>query len=117
MDVKDDNLAISIEEDTGKLVVTPSQDEKVASYEVRIGLYTHFYTAQGAEGGTWKFFASQTVDAADLDSLALYNYQFVDAAYDGLGELTKDAAGNDIAQLDGKTCYVVKDYTYPAIPT
>ena len=116
VDVKDDNLAISIEEDTGKLVVTPSQDEKVASYEVRIGLYTHFYTAQGAEGGTWKFFASQTVDAADLDSLALYNYQFVDAAYDGLGELTKDAAGNDIAQLDGKTCYVVKDYTYPGDP-
>lgn len=109
----DSALAISVAED-GKLTVTPSDSDSVTKYEVRIGLYTTLYNnATKSENGTWLFFATQTVDKDALDSLCLYNYKFIDAGYDGLGEISMDAAGNKIASLDGATYYVVSDYIYP----
>ena len=108
----DANLAISIGED-GRLIVTASSNSEVTSYEVKIGLYTHYYTESGIESGTWKYFAAQTV--TDLSDLSMYNYMFIDANYSGLGEITTDTAGNKIATLNGTTYYVVEDYKYSDI--
>lgn len=108
----DENLAISIG-DNGKLIVTASSNSEVTSYEVKIGLYTHYYTGSGVESGTWKYFASQTV--TDLSALSMYNYKFIDATYSGLSDITTDAAGNKIATLDNETYYVVDDHIYSDI--
>ena len=109
---EDNSLAISVGED-GKLTVTPSESDSVTKYEVRIGLYTTLYDSANTNSGTWLFFATQTVEKDALDSLCLYNYEFIDAGYEGLSEVSQDEAGNKIATLDGTTYYVVADYTYP----
>lgn len=112
MGQEDNSLAISVGED-GKLTVTPSESDSVTKYEVRIGLYTTLYDSANTNSGTWLFFATQTVEKDALDSLCLYNYEFIDAGYEGLSEVSQDEAGNKIATLDGTTYYVVADYTYP----
>lgn len=108
---KDTTLAITRGEN-GTLTVTPSDNKQVTSYEVKVGIYTTLYnTTTNESGGTWKFFAQQTV--TDLKDLNLKVYDFIDAGYSDLGNITTDASGNKIATLNGTTYYVVQDYIYP----
>lgn len=105
---EDSTLAISKDEE-GKLTVTAAANENVTSYEVLVGIYTNLYTVEsGEKNGTWKFFAAQTVTS--LDDLTLMAYDFIDADYKDLGEITTDTSGNKTATLDGQTYYVVEDY-------
>lgn len=106
----DENLAISVGEN-GTLTVTPSSNSSVNRYVVSVGLYTNLYNAAGGKNGTWKYFAEQTV--TDLSNLTLKAYNFIDAGYSGLGEVTTDSNGNKIASLNETTYYVVQDLLYP----
>lgn len=108
----DSSLAISVAEDGG-LTVTPSANDQVTKYVIRVGIYTSLYDQAGIKGGTWKFFATQTIDASDLEGAQLISAsKFVDAGYSGLGEITVDSAGNKVASLGGEQYYVVQDYKY-----
>lgn len=108
----DSSLSISVGEN-GKVTVTPSANNQVTSYVVRIGMYTTLYDSAGTSSGTWKFFATQTINAASIKEAAVIPaYKFIDAGYSGLGDITTDASGNKIATLEGETYYVVADYTY-----
>lgn len=108
----DSSLSISVVEN-GKVTVTPSANDQVTSYVVRIGMYTTLYDSAGTSSGTWRFFATQTINAASIeDAGVIPAYKFIDAAYPGLGAITTDESGNKIATLGGETYYVVEDYTY-----
>lgn len=107
----DESLAITRNED-GSLTITPSSNEKVTSYEVKVGIYTTLYnTITNESGGTWKFFAQQTV--TNPTELNLKVHDFIDASYNGLGDISTDKNGNNTATLNGATYYVVQNYVYP----
>lgn len=106
----DTGLSIS-RDSNGKLTITASSNSDVTSYEVKVGIYTTLYNTSTSEsGGTWKFFAQQTVEKPE--NLTFYAYDFIDAGYPNLGEISTDNAGNKVATLDNKNYYVVKDYKY-----
>lgn len=108
----DSSLAISVGED-GRVTVTPSDNREVTSYVVRIGMYTTLYDSAGVDSGTWKFFATQTINASDLaGAFIIPAHKFIDANYSGLGEITADASGNKVATLGDETYYVVQNYVY-----
>ena len=65
----------------------------------------------GVENGSNRFFASERIAADGSASYTskIKNYQFVDNAYVGAGEITSDAAGNRIFANGATTYYVVED--------
>lgn len=104
----DSALAISVSDDKS-ISVTASDNSNVTDYKVEIGIYTNLYK-DNEKNGTWLFFAVAEVAAEEIGDISIYAYDFIDAGYDGLGEITEDAYGNSVAELNGTTYYVVKDY-------
>lgn len=104
----DSALAISVSDDKS-ISVTASDNSNVTDYKVEIGIYTNLYK-DNEKNGTWLFFAVAEVAAEEIGDISIYAYDFIDAGYDGLGEIAEDAYGNSVAELNGTTYYVVKDY-------
>lgn len=104
----DSALAISVSDDKS-ISVTASDNSNVTDYKVEIGIYTNLYK-DNEKNGTWLFFAVAEVAAEEIGDISICAYDFIDAGYDGLGEITEDAYGNSVAELNGTTYYVVKDY-------
>lgn len=109
----DNTLAISVNDSDKTITVTPSSNTAVTKYVVSVGLYTKLYNSSNEPSGTWKYFAEQTVSANDLSNLSFYAYDFIDADYTGVSNITTDASGNKTATLNDTTYYVVEDYMYP----
>lgn len=108
----DNGLRIEVD-NNGALIIRKSDNPNVTKYVVRIGLYTNYYTSGHEPAGTWKFFATQTIAADQVDSTSVIPaYDFVDFGYSGLADERNDASGNLIGTIEGETVYIVKDYRY-----
>lgn len=102
---------LGISNDNGTLTITPSNNNSVTSYVVEVGIYTTLYKG-GEKSGTWKFIVRQKIPASDNMTADIKNTGFVDYEYctaNGIA-ITQDTLGNSVAEINGVTYYVVKDY-------
>lgn len=100
-----DGLSVSSTSD-GIITITPTTNESVAKYEIKVGLYANLKI-----GGSSIQYATQIISADETDRITLKVLPFVDEAFKTSHEngVSGSLAGNETFAVDGKTYYVIPE--------